>query len=176
MVCRSKERGEAARESIVQETKNEKVELLICDLSVQKQVEELAASFVERECPLDVLVNNAGVLLDKRSEIEGIESTLATNTVSSFLLTVRLLPALEKSADPRVVMISSGGGLTEKLLVGEEYDKDLLRKWDGTVAYARTKRHQILMTEMFATKYPKINFYCMHPGSFHTFCSSKFGI
>ncbi len=48
---------------------------------------------------------------------EGIEKTFATNTLSTFLVTNLLIPCLTKSSDPRVIIVSSGGMLTEKLQI-----------------------------------------------------------
>jgi dehydrogenase/reductase SDR family protein 12 len=57
-------------------------------------------------------------MLDERQvNSEGVEKTLATNTLSTFLMTNLLIPTLSKSSDPRVIIISSGGMLTEKLQV-----------------------------------------------------------
>jgi dehydrogenase/reductase SDR family protein 12 len=62
IVARNKDRGEQARESIIEQTKNEKVHLHLCDMSVMADVRGFATQFVKAGHPLDVLVNNAGVL------------------------------------------------------------------------------------------------------------------
>ena len=63
---------------------------------------------------------------------------------------------------PRVITVSSGGMLTNKL------DADDLqcekKSFDGTMVYAQNKRQQIVMTEKWAKKYEKIQFTTMHPG------------
>jgi len=96
---------------------------------------------------------------------DGIESTLATNTLSTFLFTMLLLPTLKKSTDPRVIIVSSGGMLTEKLRVREKYEK-MSGEWLGRTTYARTKRHQLALCERFAEKFKDsgVMFVSMHPG------------
>ena len=45
-----------------------------------------------------------------------------------------------------------------------QFNKMPENKFDGTMAYAQTKRQQVVMTEQFAKQYPNIHFSCMHPG------------
>ena len=66
MVARDQERGEAARGEVAASTGNQEVELLVCDLSSQRQIRELAATVLDDYERLDVLVNNAGLTLGKR--------------------------------------------------------------------------------------------------------------
>ena len=63
---------------------------------------------------------------------------------------------------PRVITVSSGGMLTNKL---DANDLQFERKpFDGTMVYAQNKRQQIVMAEKWAMKYPEIQFSTMHPG------------
>lgn len=65
--------------------------------------------------------------------------------------------------DSRVIVVSSGGMYTEKLISDDIYMKD--SKFDGTTQYARNKRQQVCMMEEFAAMYPdKGLFFTMHPG------------
>src|SRR5581483_11232525 len=108
MICRSKERGEAARDAIRAETKNDRVELVLCDLSSMAQVRRAAADILAKHPKIQVLVNNAAVFLPKREVTEdGIEKTFATNYLSHFLLTHLLLPALEAGAPSRIVNVAT---------------------------------------------------------------------
>jgi NAD(P)-dependent dehydrogenase (short-subunit alcohol dehydrogenase family) len=114
LLCRNAERGEQAVQSIREQTGNPRVSLEPVDLSdlasVRAAAERLASS------PVDVLVHNAGVLPDERVITpDGLELTFATHVVGPFLLTRLLRGALEKSADGRVVWVSSGGMYTRRL-------------------------------------------------------------
>jgi NAD(P)-dependent dehydrogenase (short-subunit alcohol dehydrogenase family) len=66
MVCRSAERGEAARAAIVAATGNARVTLHVADLSSLAQTKRVAAVFTDARTPLHILVNNAGALINPR--------------------------------------------------------------------------------------------------------------
>ena len=125
MVCRSKERGEKAQQDIIAQSSSDKVFLHLADVSSFADVRTLAKDFQKSGHHLDVLVNNAGFLPPQKlpPSKDGIEIVLATNLLGGFLLTNLLIPVLMKSPDPRVILISSGGGLTEKLTLRTAYDK-----------------------------------------------------
>src|SRR6185503_7379794 len=92
-------------------------ELEALDLADLDSVRAFARRFVESGRPLDLLVNNAGVMaLPKRETTkDGFERQLGTNHLGHFALTGLLLSALKKSAAPRVVSISSGMAYVGKL-------------------------------------------------------------
>ena len=180
-VCRNKERGMAAVDKIRAETGNDDVHLRVCDVSSLSAVRQLASSLVE-EGPVHVLVNNAGVLLDKPARsAEGLDSSFATNTLGGFALTELAMPALRAAADaesadsekdsegcfmPRVVTISSGGMYSEGLETDDLQNARMAKHWNGVKAYALDKRRQVAMTESWAQKYADtgVTFVSMHPG------------
>ena len=107
MVCRSEERGEAARARLAEVTGG-RPELFLLDLSEPDSVREGAATLLAKHPRLDVLVNNAGAYLPERRENSlGHELTLAANHLGPFLLTHLLLPALQVAPAARVVNLSS---------------------------------------------------------------------
>ncbi|KAL6048675.1 Dehydrogenase/reductase SDR member 12, partial [Balamuthia mandrillaris] len=167
LLCRSRERGEEAKQTIVERTGNSDLHVEVVDVSEQSSLASFADRFLASGERCDVLINNAGVMLQEKGEPtgDGLDRTFATNTMGCFLLTKLLMPALEKSAPSRVVMVSSGGALTQKLDV-EDLEFAKSKKWDGTLAYAQTKRAQIYLAELFAQKYKGngVYFYSMHPG------------
>jgi len=80
IVCRDTERGQTALQEIKSKSGNSSVELMICDLASQAQIRKLAEEFKQKHTRLDVLINNAGVILTRRSVTEdGLESTFAIN-------------------------------------------------------------------------------------------------
>jgi dehydrogenase/reductase SDR family protein 12 len=116
LVCRNKERGEAAVTSIKAATGNERISLIVADLGLLRDVKRVADTCMKCGAPLHLLVNNAGALIDPRTETaEGLESNFAVNTMAGFLLTETLLPLLRASAPSRAVFVSSGGQYTESL-------------------------------------------------------------
>ncbi len=107
MVCRDAKKGEAARAEILPFAKG-KVELMLCDLANQESIVELSRAVRERYDHLDVLINNAGLILDKPQKTsEGFEATFGINHLGTFLLTNLLLDLLKKGTEPRVVTVSS---------------------------------------------------------------------
>nr|XP_040056979.1 dehydrogenase/reductase SDR family member 12 isoform X3 [Gasterosteus aculeatus aculeatus] len=145
MVCRNQSRADAAKEEIVERSKNQNVHVHIVDMSNARQVWEFAQSFSQSSC-LHVLINNAGCMVNERELTEdGLEKNFATNTLGTYILTTALIPALKKVEDPRVVTVSSGGMLTQKLNADDlQFEKGA---FDGTAAYAQNKRQQVILTE-----------------------------
>ncbi|XP_053404755.1 dehydrogenase/reductase SDR family member 12-like [Mercenaria mercenaria] len=164
LVCRSKERGEEAKTEIVETTGNQNIHLHQLDTSKPRDIYHFAKTFEESGQSLDVLINNAGCMVNTRELTEdGLEKNFATNTLGTHILTTALIPVLSKSSKPRVIIVSSGGMLTQSLNITDlQFEK--MKKFDGTVAYAQNKRQQIIMTEQYAQKYPSIHFSVMHPG------------
>ncbi|CAI9266538.1 unnamed protein product [Lactuca saligna] len=165
MVCRNRERGEAALSKIHSTTGNQNVHLEICDLSCMNDVKSFASRFKEKDVPVHVLVNNAGVLENTRvTTPEGYEMNFAVNVLGTYGMTELLVPLLEKcEGDARVITVSSGGMYTSPLTTDLQF-KD--GEFNGVEQYARNKRVQVALTEKWAEKYGNkgIGFYAMHPG------------
>ncbi|KAK1282154.1 hypothetical protein QJS10_CPB22g00918 [Acorus calamus] len=165
LVCRSKERGEAALSKIQSTTNNPNVFLEICDLSSISDIKSFASRFSLENKPVHVLVNNAGLLEQNRvTTSEGLELNFAVNVAGTYTVTELMLPLLEKAApDARVITVSSGGMYTSPLTEDLQFSKS---KFDGTLQYARNKRVQVALTEKWAETYKDkgIGFYSMHPG------------
>jgi NAD(P)-dependent dehydrogenase (short-subunit alcohol dehydrogenase family) len=160
LVGRNPEKTEAVLEQIRSETGNSKLRCEIADLSEMEQVRALAGRI---EAPIHILVNNAGVLLAERSETrEGFETSFATNLLGHFLLTNLLIDKLEAPA--RIINVSSGGMYTQRVRVD---DLEMKRgRYDGAVAYARAKRGQVILTELWAEalRGRGVVVHSMHPG------------
>ncbi|KAL8623954.1 hypothetical protein ACOMHN_047174 [Nucella lapillus] len=164
LVCRNRQSGEQALQEIREASGNMNVFLHELDISKPRDVVAFAQSFEQSGKPLHVLINNAGCLLkEKQVTADDLEATFATNTLGTHIMTSSFVPILSKSEDPRVITVTSGGMLTQKLdLTDLQFAKH--KPFDGTMAYAQTKRHQVIMTEQYALRWPKIHFSCMHPG------------
>lgn len=164
LLCRSRERGEAAAERIRERTASRTVSVEPLDVSSLAAVREVAARLAGG--PVDVLVHNAGVLPAERSETaEGLELTWATHVVGPHLLTKLLRPALERSPDARVVWVSSGGMYARRLRL-DDLDWKRRRPYDGVVAYAESKRAQVVLAELWAERLARTRVVVtsMHPG------------
>ncbi|KAE9617462.1 putative NADP-retinol dehydrogenase [Lupinus albus] len=164
LVCRNKDRGEAALSQIQTKTGNQNVYLEICDLSSVAEIKSFASRFSEKNVPVHVLVNNAGVLEQNRiTTSEGFEFNFAVNVLGTYAITELMVPLLEKaSPDARVITVSSGGMYSTPLTTDLQYSEN----FNGVEQYARNKRIQVALTETWADKYKNkgIGFYSMHPG------------
>jgi len=112
-VGRNSDRCQKTHIEILKEVPGSKIHFITADLSTQKEVSKLAASVASllkqnMFTGLDVLVNNAGLFMDKLVMTEdGIETTIAVDHIAPFLLTYLLMPLLSKSADARIITVSS---------------------------------------------------------------------
>ncbi|XP_034558393.1 dehydrogenase/reductase SDR family member 12-like [Notolabrus celidotus] len=163
MVCRNRDRAEEAREDIIYESGNTEVYVHILDVSETRKVREFAEDFKMQYSSLNVLINNAGCMVHKRElTADGLEKNFATNTMGAYVLTQALIPLLQKSRDPRVITVSSGGMLVQKLTVDDlQSEKGY---FDGVMVYSQNKRQQVVLTQQWAKANPLIHFSVMHPG------------
>jgi dehydrogenase/reductase SDR family member 12 len=165
LLVRDERRGERARAQIVASSGNGEVHVDLCDLSDLQNVRRYAERIGEELPRLDVLVNNAGALVNERTlSVDGIELTFATNVVGPFLLTNLLVPLLEKGAPARIVNVSSGGMYTQRIHLDDLQMSD--EEFDGPTAYARSKRAEVMLTETWAQRLQKTDVvaHAMHPG------------
>lgn len=163
-VVRDPERGRLARARVAEETGVE-FHLHFCDLADLTKVREFARAFLADGLPLDVLINNAGVMPPERlTSPDGFELTFATNVLGPFLLTEMLLPRLVAGEEPRVVMMSSGGmyatgfDLSDPQLEALDYDPPRF--------YAQSKRAEVMLADEWQARYGAdgVAFCSMHPG------------
>jgi len=164
LVCRNPEYGKEAKDDIESQSGNSNVHLHILDLSKPRDISTFVSSWSSEHEKLDVLVNNAGCMVNTRELTEdNLEKNFATNTLGTYIITRGLLEKLKKSDKPRVVTVSSGGMLVQKLNV-EDLQFEKMQPFDGTMAYAQNKRQQVVMTERLAVAEPGVHFSVMHPG------------
>jgi len=106
---RNPAKGASALQRIKAEVPGAKVSYENLDLSLLANVTRFAEDFSQRHDRLDILVNNAGVMAPPKRELtgDGFELQFATNYLSHFALTARLLPLLRAAPAPRVVQLSS---------------------------------------------------------------------
>lgn len=166
VIGRDAARTERARDEIAGEAASESVHTAVADMSDLGQVRALAGTLLAEHPAIDTIVHNAGALTaDRRLNGDGIEMTVAAQVLGPFLLTSLLLPALRDTGRTgRVITVSSGGmyatGLTVRDLQMGEAD------YKGSEQYARAKRAQVTLNEMWADRVPasQVVFQAMHPG------------
>ena len=142
---RNAEKGRIAIERIKRAVPSANARFESLDLASLASIRAFAASMTANGQPLDLLVNNAGVmdLPTRRLTEDGFEMQFGTNHLSHFALTGLLLPLLRKAQAPRVVNVSSlahrGGKIDFDNLQGE-------RKYRPWAAYEQSKLANLLFT------------------------------
>jgi NAD(P)-dependent dehydrogenase (short-subunit alcohol dehydrogenase family) len=140
MAVRNLDKGTKVINEILQETPNAKLDILQVDLSDLNSVKEFAEKFRSKYDKLDVLINNAGIMMPvKRSETkQGFEGQFGTNHLGHFVLTSELFDLIEKTPNSRIVTLTS---LAAKMKAGDIYWNDLQFKksYDKMNSYSQSK-------------------------------------
>lgn len=164
MACRNAIKAEDAKKEIIYRSGNDDVEILLADFAKQEEVHALAEEFKQRYDTLDVLVNNAGLIADRRATTtEGYELTFAVNHLAPFLLTHLLMEPLKAAKQGRIINVSSEGHRIGKL----NFDNLMLeRDYSNMKAYANSKLANILFTKELVNhlKGTNITTNALHPG------------
>ncbi len=165
LIARNADKAAAASERIDRATGEERTAVYLADMSDLDAVRRVASEIRRAEPALDVLINNAGGMVgERRTSPDGYEMTFATMVLGPFVLTEELVPLLSASPDARVVTVTSGGMYAQAL---HPEDLQMEREpYRGSTAYARSKRAQVVLTRLWATRYraTSIVFHAMHPG------------
>ncbi|XP_026139525.1 retinol dehydrogenase 13 isoform X1 [Carassius auratus] len=169
MACRDLTRAENAAEYIRRSTGNGNVVIRHLNLASLYSVREFAKEFIATEERLDILINNAGVMMCPKWVTEdGFEKQLAVNHLGHFLLTNLLLGMLKRSSPSRVVNLSSiahvGGNIEFDDLF---FDK---RPYSPLLSYKQSKLANVLFSRELARriKGTGVSSYCLHPGVIRT--------
>jgi NAD(P)-dependent dehydrogenase (short-subunit alcohol dehydrogenase family) len=149
MAVRSLEKGEAARNEILTQLPDAQLEVRHLDLAELSSVRAFADQLIADNSPIDILLNNGGVMAPpKRAEsTDGFELQFATNFLGHYVLTLRLLPLLLTAAGPSVTTISSVAAQ-----FGRINFKDLQseRHYIPYRAYAQSKLADLLFAQQLA--------------------------
>jgi NAD(P)-dependent dehydrogenase (short-subunit alcohol dehydrogenase family) len=167
ITARDKARGEAAVGDIRARAGSDRVDVVVFDLASLDSVRQGAADLLAR-CPrIDVLVNNAGLVLGERRETaDGFEATFGTNHLGPFLLTELLLDRIKASAPARIVNVASTAHKGAR--AGLAFD-DLqgTRRYSAMNAYSKSKLANIYFTTELARRLEGtgVTVNCLHPGT-----------
>ncbi|AGK54053.1 oxidoreductase [Bacillus sp. 1NLA3E] len=108
MAVRDVNKGEISKKELLGLFPDGKIDVLYLDLAKLKSVYQFAEAFSQKYNSIDLLINNAGVMIPPFSRTEeGFELQFGCNHLGHFALTGLLLPLLEKGEHPRVVTLSS---------------------------------------------------------------------
>ena len=137
----------------------------LCDLSSCHGTRTLADQLGSGNLLIDVLVHNAGALLSNFTlTTEGVETTVATHLLNPYLLTEALLTSNTLAPAGLVITMSSGGMYTQRADVANL--EMTAADYSGSVAYARAKRAQTLLSQYWTRRYGGSGrgFHVVHPG------------
>jgi NAD(P)-dependent dehydrogenase (short-subunit alcohol dehydrogenase family) len=166
VAARNQTKGEAAVAEITQRASSDTVELASLDLASMASIHAFADGFLATHDRLDVLLNNAGLTVRKRSETaDGFETTMGVNHFGHFLLTQLLRDRLVASAPARVVNVASDAHRFAR--GGLPFD-DLMstKSWRPFLTYSRSKLANILFTRELARRLADtgVTANSLHPG------------
>lgn len=165
LVGRDPAKAEATVAEIRQATGNDAVEALLCDVSSQAAVRKLAAEYRAKHDRLDLLVNNAGAILaERKTTVDGLEATFATNHLGYFLLTELLLDIVRASAPARIVSVASEAHRATTLDFDDlGYER---RAYSSMNAYGASKLANILWSAELARRLEGsgVTANSLHPG------------
>lgn len=174
MACRNLSAAKEAQDSIIEECKASQntgeiriVHLDLCDL---ESVRKCAKEILDTENQIDLLVNNAGVMMCPKSQTkDGFEMQFGTNHLGHFLFTLLLLPKIIESKSARIVNVASlAHQMHRKHLDFNDLNWEK-KSYSSLKAYAQSKLANILFTRELAKKLKErgidnVNAYSLHPG------------
>ena len=168
LACRSVEKGEAAKAEILRNMPTGKIAVMTLDLLDLSTVKNFAVKFKEKYNRLDILLNNAGIMIPPYGLTkDGFESQIGTNHLGHYALTGLLIDLIVKTPKSRVVSTSSLAHKNGKM----DFDNFLFDNGNGYTpnkAYGRSKLANLLfiyeLQRLFVAKGINCIAVAAHPG------------
>ena len=165
VACRNAASGQAAVDAIRAAVAGAQIELLPLDLGDLQSVRACASAFLQRDLPLHLLINNAGLAGAKGMTASGFELAFGTNHMGHFLLTQLLLDRIKQATSARIVTVSSrahyrASGLDWAAL------RETTASTVGLVEYNNSKLANALFSAELARRLAGtgVAAYSLHPG------------
>jgi NAD(P)-dependent dehydrogenase (short-subunit alcohol dehydrogenase family) len=151
MAVRTPAKGEQARDEILAQHPGAQIEVRRIDLADLGTVRDFADRLIADGTPLDLLVNNAGVMAPptRMTTADGFELQMGSNFLGPFALTVRLLPLLLAARAPRVATMSSGTANYGRIRF---QDLQWERRYSANFSYAQSKLANLMFTQHLAAE------------------------
>jgi len=168
-MAKAEEAAKKIESEISSSNKKGKVEPMKLDLCDFRSVREFAQAYKDRNIPLHILINNAGVMNVPKFEktTDGFETTLQANHLGHFLLTNLLIGVIKSSAPSRIINLSSF--VAKEGHINFE-DINTSNPYDQWKAYTQSKLANIIFTNSLAQKLQGsgVNVYSVNPGFVQT--------
>jgi len=169
MACRNQQKAAEAVEDVRRRAGSDLVEARSVDLADLSSVTKFANDLSDLD-RIDVLINNAGLILDERTETaQGFEGTFGINHLGHFRLTQLLLPQLHSAPSGRVVVVASEAHRWAIKGVGLA-DVNRTARYSGWMAYGQSKLANVLFARSLARRLEGsgVVAHSLHPGSVTT--------
>jgi NAD(P)-dependent dehydrogenase (short-subunit alcohol dehydrogenase family) len=164
---RNLRKGDVARAEIREAANTKLVDFMELDLASFVSIEKFAKQFLAKYDRLDVLVLNAGLMLDRRTNTsEGFETTFGVNHLGHFLLTQLLRERIVACAPARILVVSSI--VHKQARGGLDFDDLMLeRGYSAFKAYSRSKLANLLFSNVLAQQLEGsgVTVNALHPGA-----------
>jgi NAD(P)-dependent dehydrogenase (short-subunit alcohol dehydrogenase family) len=167
MAVRTLAKGDQARAEILAQHPSAQLEVRRIDLADLASVKEFADGLLADGTPIDLLINNAGVMAPptRMTTADGFELQFGSNFLGPFALTVRLLPLLLAAPAPRVTTMSSGTASYGRIRFD---DLQWERRYSANFSYAQSKLADLMLTQHLAAIAARRDWHLMstaaHPG------------
>ena len=168
LACRSVEKGEKAAVEVRKRSESDNVVFQQLNLASLTSVRQFAARILKEEPQLDILINNAAVMVCPYMKTEdGFEMQFGVNHLGHFLLTNLLLDRLKEAPAARIVNVSSRGYTFGKINFEDLQSEQSYEPWS---AYGRSKLANILFSRSLAKRLEGTNvtINSLHPGMVRT--------
>ena len=167
-IARNPSKAEELKHSLKSLTGRESTSI-IADLSSQEEVKRAASEFLSMNKPLNILLNNAGIMNTTRKEtVDGLEEVFSVNHLAYYSFTLMLMNKLIESGPSRVVNVASGAHMFVKDMNFDDLQSK--KKYKTMQVYGRSKLANILFTRELAEKLKGkgVTVNCLHPGFVNT--------
>ncbi|KAM3593616.1 uncharacterized protein V6R79_017240 [Siganus canaliculatus] len=168
MACRDMKKAEEAVKEIIAKSGSGKVVCMKLDLSDTKSIREFAEAINKGEPQLNILINNAGVMVCPYGKTaDGFEMQIGVNHFGHFLLTYLLLDLIKRSAPARIVTVSSLAHTYGSINLN---DINSEKSYSKNGAYGQSKLANVLFSRALAKRLEGtgVTTYVLHPGVVQT--------
>ena len=163
-VARNEEKGKKLKEELFRASGREAT-MILANLSSQAEVRRAAEEFLALDKPLDILLNNAGIMNRERQEtVDGLEEVFSVNHLAYFTFTLILAEKLKQTKGSRVVNVASGAHQFVKDMNFDDLQSE--QAYKPMQVYGQSKLANILFTKALSEKLSNydVTVNCLHPG------------
>ena len=163
-IARNEEKGNFLKQQLKNDSGRDAT-MIIANLSSQAEVKRAANEFLALEKPLDILLNNAGIMNRQRTEtVDGLEEVFSVNHLAYFTLSLMLLDKLKQTENSRVINVASGAHQFVKDMNFDDLQSE--KTFKPLQVYGQSKLANILFTKSLSEKLLNsgVTVNCLHPG------------